>query len=74
MQLLGVLSALTALFIGSVICDTPGNCTYEDVKGTWLFYVGKKVGDKTINCSQVGKFHAMAWHTAYRSVKTIFDS
>ena len=41
---------------GSAVCDTPGNCSYEDIKGTWNFHVGKKVGDRTIDCSEMGAY------------------
>lgn len=32
--------------------DTPANCTYEDVRGVWLFTEGPRGNDKTINCNQ----------------------
>ncbi|XP_071084168.1 dipeptidyl peptidase 1-like [Haliotis cracherodii] len=41
-----VLSVLVAVY-----ADTPANCTYEDVKGTWIFNVGPRDGDRTLNCS-----------------------
>lgn len=31
--------------------DTPANCTYEDLLGTWVFQVSKGGHDKTLNCS-----------------------
>lgn len=31
--------------------DTPANCTYEDLLGTWVFQVSKGGHDKTVNCS-----------------------
>lgn len=34
-----------------VRADTPANCTYEDIRGSWLFSVGKGGNDNTINCS-----------------------
>jgi hypothetical protein len=33
-------------------CDTPANCTYEDIRGTWVFHEGPRGNDKTINCSE----------------------
>lgn len=44
------------LFLQLFLCsdvraDTPANCTYEDVRGTWLFSIGKGGNDNTINCS-----------------------
>lgn len=35
--------------------DTPANCTYEDLVGTWVFQVSKGGHDKTVNCSAEGK-------------------
>ena len=35
----------------SVNADTPANCTYEDIRGTWLFSIGEGGHDNTINCS-----------------------
>lgn len=35
--------------------DTPANCTYEDLLGTWVFQVSKGGHDKTVNCSAEGK-------------------
>ncbi|KAG8002086.1 Metabotropic glutamate receptor 5 [Nibea albiflora] len=31
--------------------DTPANCTYEELLGTWMFQVSKGGQDKTIDCS-----------------------
>ena len=42
--------------IAFVAADTPANCTYEDVEGTWVFTVGTGGHDRTVNCSSVGKF------------------
>ena len=39
-------------FIISVSADTPANCTYEEIRGTWLFSIGKGGHDNTINCSE----------------------
>uniref|UniRef100_A0A4W5RH10 Cathepsin C exclusion domain-containing protein n=1 Tax=Hucho hucho TaxID=62062 RepID=A0A4W5RH10_9TELE len=35
--------------------DTPANCTYEDLLGSWVFRVSKGGQDKGINCSLMGK-------------------
>ena len=39
-------------FCISVSGDTPANCTYEEISGTWLFSIGKGGHDNTINCSE----------------------
>nr|XP_057936452.1 dipeptidyl peptidase 1 [Doryrhamphus excisus] len=51
MKLNGVLACL--LLIWTDVCwgDTPANCTYEDLMGTWVFQVSKGGHDKNINCS-----------------------
>ncbi|XP_064596864.1 dipeptidyl peptidase 1-like [Liolophura sinensis] len=32
--------------------DTPANCTYEDIKGTWKFLIGPRGNDNTVDCSK----------------------
>ncbi|KFM62597.1 Dipeptidyl peptidase 1, partial [Stegodyphus mimosarum] len=34
-----------------VVSDTPANCTYEDIRGEWIFQEGKREGDSTIDCA-----------------------
>jgi hypothetical protein len=54
MHLFALLLALVAL-TSRVVADTPANCTFEDVKGTWIFQIGSRGHDKTINCTKMGK-------------------
>ena len=35
-----------------VNADTPANCTYEEITGTWLFSIGEGGHDNTIDCSE----------------------
>ncbi|RXN24246.1 dipeptidyl peptidase 1 [Labeo rohita] len=49
MQALVVIVLLA--FIGGSAADTPANCTYEDLLGTWVFSVYNVGQDRTINCS-----------------------
>jgi len=35
--------------------DTPANCTYEEIVGRWIFFVGEGGKDRTIDCSSFGK-------------------
>uniref|UniRef100_A0A8C5KAS0 Dipeptidyl peptidase 1 n=1 Tax=Jaculus jaculus TaxID=51337 RepID=A0A8C5KAS0_JACJA len=35
-------------------CDTPANCTYPDLLGTWLFQVGPSAAQRDVNCSAMG--------------------
>ncbi|XP_041850615.1 dipeptidyl peptidase 1 isoform X2 [Melanotaenia boesemani] len=47
-------SAFVCVLLLCVNCcwgDTPANCTYEDLLGTWVFQVSKGGYDKTVNCS-----------------------
>jgi cathepsin C len=45
-----LLSAVVSL--GTVHGDTPANCTYEDVRGTWLFSLGPTGFNSTVDCSK----------------------
>ncbi|XP_035206652.1 dipeptidyl peptidase 1-like [Stegodyphus dumicola] len=38
-------------FFHYVVSDTPANCTYEDIRGEWIFQEGKREGDSTIGCT-----------------------
>jgi cathepsin C len=40
---------IVAIFAG-IYADTPANCTFEDVQGTWTFYIGENGHDNTIKC------------------------
>ena len=42
---------LIALSVGLVAGDTPANCSYEDVEGSWIFYESERSGDSSIDCS-----------------------
>jgi hypothetical protein len=33
--------------------DTPGNCSYEDIRGSWKLYEFVKGQDKTVDCTYV---------------------
>ncbi|XP_040026541.2 dipeptidyl peptidase 1 [Gasterosteus aculeatus] len=47
----GVLVCALLLWGEGCMGDTPANCTYEDVLGTWVFQVSKGGQDGTVNCS-----------------------
>ncbi|XP_028414306.1 dipeptidyl peptidase 1-like [Dendronephthya gigantea] len=40
-----------ATFFTTIRADTPANCTFEDVQGTWTFYIGENGHDNTLNCN-----------------------
>ncbi|XP_023574647.1 dipeptidyl peptidase 1 isoform X1 [Octodon degus] len=53
----GPLLAALLLLLGGprgVRGDTPANCTYPDLLGTWLFQVGRGGGRSDVNCSALG--------------------
>ncbi|XP_068228280.1 dipeptidyl peptidase 1-like [Palaemon carinicauda] len=41
--------------VGLCVADTPGNCMYEDIKGTWKFYETERNGDNSISCDELGE-------------------
>lgn len=51
MKLGGVLLCVFLIWVEGSQGDTPANCTYDDLLGTWVFQVSKGGHDKTINCS-----------------------
>ncbi len=46
--------ALVAVLIAGVNADTPANCSYEDIKGNWVFHETARGNQKSINCSEKG--------------------
>ena len=43
--------SLLALLLPTVFADTPANCSYDEIQGTWSFHIGDKGYDNTIDCS-----------------------
>ena len=37
--------------VGKSLQDTPANCTYEDIRGSWLFQEGPRGQSKSVDCS-----------------------
>ncbi|XP_017538548.1 dipeptidyl peptidase 1 [Pygocentrus nattereri] len=54
MQRVPVLALALALCSGVARSDTPANCTYEELLGTWSFQVSDVGKDRNINCSAPG--------------------
>lgn len=44
--------AILAAIVSIAFADTPANCTYEDLVGTWVFHEGPRGNDNTLNCSE----------------------
>ncbi|XP_078140383.1 dipeptidyl peptidase 1-like isoform X1 [Centroberyx gerrardi] len=51
MRVSGVLVCVLLLWVEGSLGDTPANCTYEELLGTWEFQVSRGGHDKTVNCS-----------------------
>ena len=39
-----------ATILTGINADTPANCTFEDIAGTWTFYIGENGHDNTLKC------------------------
>ncbi|XP_041918896.1 dipeptidyl peptidase 1 [Alosa sapidissima] len=48
---IGLLLCALALFIAGARGDTPANCSFEDLVGSWVFQVSEGGKDRTVNCS-----------------------
>lgn len=46
--------------------DTPANCTYEDLLGTWVFQLSRGGHDRSVNCSVEGRSEEVAVKLALR--------
>ena len=42
---------------GLVAGDTPANCSYQDVEGSWIFYESERSGPSSIDCGAVDAVH-----------------
>ncbi|XP_030633069.1 dipeptidyl peptidase 1 isoform X2 [Chanos chanos] len=54
MKAKALLVCLFFIWVEDSFCDTPANCTYEDLLGTWIFQVSNVGQDRSINCSTMG--------------------
>lgn len=54
MELMKVSVVLLVMGLAGVMADTPANCTYEDIKGDWIFYETERTGNSSIDCSKMG--------------------
>ncbi|GCB69564.1 hypothetical protein scyTo_0005500 [Scyliorhinus torazame] len=49
------LAVLCALGLGTAWADTPANCSYQDLQGTWVFQVGREGQDRDVDCTKMGR-------------------
>ncbi|XP_007900501.1 dipeptidyl peptidase 1 [Callorhinchus milii] len=49
-----LLSVLSLFAVNAALADTPANCSYEALPGTWIFQVGHQGQGKDINCNNMG--------------------
>ncbi|XP_036780589.2 dipeptidyl peptidase 1 isoform X3 [Manis pentadactyla] len=68
----GLVAALLLLcWVGTAYCDTPANCTYPELLGTWVFQVGRSGSQRDVNCTAMGPpekkvvVHLVKLDTAY---------
>ncbi|GFO42826.1 dipeptidyl peptidase 1 [Plakobranchus ocellatus] len=67
--------AAVVLLTTSAEADTPANCSYEDIRGTWIFQVGssQEKGSQDWNCSASTAFavqYQVKIHLAYPDIAT----
>lgn len=59
--------------MSGTMADTPANCTYEDIRGLWVFHEGPRGNDKTVNCSAKGNINQFYVSVSSQSNKTQFN-
>ena len=66
---------IVALFwlVALVAADTPANCSYEDVKGKWVFSIGEGGFDRTLNCSSFGRLLTSYSYTRTSSTESFMS-
>ncbi|MPC14725.1 Dipeptidyl peptidase 1 [Portunus trituberculatus] len=69
LQIFGTL--LLVSIIQFVAGDTPANCLYEDVRGTWTFVETERLGSNKINCDTLGAIaHVKNFTLAFPDIAT----
>ncbi len=48
-----LIASISLFFTSCVEADTPANCSYADIQGKWMFYVGKSGQTNQIDCGEV---------------------
>ncbi|XP_047472136.1 dipeptidyl peptidase 1-like [Penaeus chinensis] len=47
-------AVLLAVCVSLAWSDTPANCLYEDIRGTWTFQETERSGDSSLSCDELG--------------------
>lgn len=70
-------AAPVALFLLALVsvsqADTPANCTYEDIRGTWTFHLGTSGLDNTVDCTHFEPEKQVTLELKYPDVVTDQD-
>ena len=66
--LIASLVVFFAVGVPAVWGDTPANCTYEDIVGTWLFHFGPNGYDNTLDCTHFKIVDAFAVQLVFPDV------
>jgi cathepsin C len=59
-----------ATLLTSCAADTPANCTFEDVRGSWTFQLGKGGQDKTVDCTNFDVVSTFQVKLSYPDIAT----
>lgn len=62
--------SVVPLFFASALGDTPANCTYEDIRGSWTFLEGQRSGGSDLECTNFTGpiFHTLKFNLLFPDV------
>ncbi|XP_049940816.1 dipeptidyl peptidase 1-like [Schistocerca serialis cubense] len=63
-------AVLAGLLIAGTVADTPANCLYSDIQGSWTFYEGERNLDNTATCDTVDPVREVKVTLSYPDVVT----
>ena len=61
---------LLLAFVSAAMADTPANCTYEEILGSWTFSVGRSGYDNTIDCHKFSPVNEVTISLSYPDIAT----
>ncbi|XP_049802511.1 dipeptidyl peptidase 1-like [Schistocerca nitens] len=70
MKLTLTVAILAVLLLAGAEADTPANCTYGEVLGTWTFYEGARTFSSSVACSSYEIVNEEKIHLSYPNVAT----